>query len=210
MSVGWVLAVDLGTSGLKVGAVAESGEILGSRQTELVTTFTDDGGAEQDVRTWWEALRAATDALTLGEGQVADATDLIAVGITGQYASTVPVNAAGEPVGPCLTWADDRGGPYSRAAFGGPAAGYKPTAILPWLRYGGGAPSPNGADPSGHALFLKHERPDIYREADHADLSAWGGQYTDRDAWSGSLRKLRDMHPQAVHFCHDTRVVWSR
>jgi N-acyl homoserine lactone hydrolase len=51
---------------------------------------------------------------------------------------------------------------------------------------------------------------DIYREADHADLSAWGGQYTDRDAWSGSLRKLRDMHPQAVHFCHDTRVVWSR
>jgi xylulokinase len=165
VSVGWVLAVDLGTSGLKVGAVAESGEILGSRQTELVTTFTDDGGAEQDVRTWWEALRAATDALTLGEGRVADATDLMAVGITGQYASTVPVNAAGEPVGPCLTWADDRGGPYSRAAFGGPAAGYKPTAILPWLRYGGGAPSPNGADPSGHALFLKHERPDIYREA---------------------------------------------
>jgi N-acyl homoserine lactone hydrolase len=51
---------------------------------------------------------------------------------------------------------------------------------------------------------------DIYREADHADLSMWGGQYTDRDAWSGSLRKLHDMHPQAVHFCHDTRVVWSR
>jgi N-acyl homoserine lactone hydrolase len=51
---------------------------------------------------------------------------------------------------------------------------------------------------------------DIYREADHADLSMWRGQYTDRDAWSGSLRKLRDMHPQAVHFCHDTRVVWSR
>ncbi|HEY4887749.1 MAG TPA: N-acyl homoserine lactonase family protein [Candidatus Dormibacteraeota bacterium] len=51
---------------------------------------------------------------------------------------------------------------------------------------------------------------DIYREADHADLSMWRGQYADRDAWSGSLRKLHDMHPQAVHFCHDTRVVWSR
>jgi xylulokinase len=94
-----------------------------------------------------------------------DPTALVGVGITGQYASTVPVDAAGEPVGPCLTWADDRGGRYSKAAFGGIAAGYKPTAVLPWLRYTGGAPSPNGADPSGHALFLAHERPDVYARA---------------------------------------------
>jgi N-acyl homoserine lactone hydrolase len=48
---------------------------------------------------------------------------------------------------------------------------------------------------------------DIYREADEADLSSWAGQYRDREAWSGSLRRLRGMHPHAVHFCHDTRVV---
>jgi xylulokinase len=84
------------------------------------------------------------------------------VGITGQYASTVPVGADGEAVGPCLTWADDRGGRFARRTYGGVAAGYKPTAIVGWLRYTGGAPSPNGADPSGHALFLKHERPDMY------------------------------------------------
>jgi N-acyl homoserine lactone hydrolase len=48
---------------------------------------------------------------------------------------------------------------------------------------------------------------DIYREADHADLSRWAGQYTDRDAWSDSLHKLHGMHPHAVHFCHDTRIV---
>jgi N-acyl homoserine lactone hydrolase len=50
---------------------------------------------------------------------------------------------------------------------------------------------------------------DIYREADHADLSRWAGQYTDRDAWSDSLHKLHGMHPHAVHFCHDTRIVSS-
>src|SRR5450759_632971 len=34
-----------------------------------------------------------------------------------------------------------------------------------WLRRAGGAPNPNGADPTGHAQFLKHERPDAYRRA---------------------------------------------
>jgi N-acyl homoserine lactone hydrolase len=48
---------------------------------------------------------------------------------------------------------------------------------------------------------------DIYRAADNADLSTWAGQYSDRDAWSDSLHKLHGMHPHAVHFCHDTRVV---
>ena len=48
---------------------------------------------------------------------------------------------------------------------------------------------------------------EIYREADKADLSTWSGQYTDRGAWSDSLQKLHGMHPHAVHFCHDTKVV---
>ncbi len=160
---GWVLAVDLGTSGLKVGAVAQDGTILGSRQSELTTTFTDDGGVEQDPASWWAGITAGVRELLADE--VADPVELLGVGITGQYASTVPVDAAGAAVGPCLTWADDRGARFSKAKFGGIAAGYRPTAILPWLRYTGGAPSPGGADPSGHALFLAHERPDVYARA---------------------------------------------
>ena len=50
---------------------------------------------------------------------------------------------------------------------------------------------------------------DIYREADKADLSRWRGQFADREAWTSSLHRLHDMHPHAVHFCHDTRVVTS-
>jgi N-acyl homoserine lactone hydrolase len=47
----------------------------------------------------------------------------------------------------------------------------------------------------------------IYEAGDDADLAGWGGQYSDRDAWSGSLRRVRAMHPHAIHFCHDTRVL---
>jgi N-acyl homoserine lactone hydrolase len=50
---------------------------------------------------------------------------------------------------------------------------------------------------------------DIYREAERADLSSWRGQFADREAWTSSLNRLHDMHPHAVHFCHDTRVVSS-
>jgi N-acyl homoserine lactone hydrolase len=47
----------------------------------------------------------------------------------------------------------------------------------------------------------------IYRDVDDADLSGWGGQYQDHNAWSRSLRRLHDLHPHSVHFCHDTKVV---
>ena len=49
---------------------------------------------------------------------------------------------------------------------------------------------------------------DVYEAGDAADLGDWRqGQYSDRDSWSASLRRLREMRPHAVHFCHDTRVL---
>jgi N-acyl homoserine lactone hydrolase len=48
---------------------------------------------------------------------------------------------------------------------------------------------------------------DIYREGENADLSHWRGQYADREAWAGSLRRLHGMRPHVVHFCHDTRIA---
>ena len=50
----------------------------------------------------------------------------------------------------------------------------------------------------------------IYNEVDKADLTSWPGQHSDERAWSQSLKKLHALKPQAVHFCHDTRVVTGR
>ena len=63
--------------------------------------------------------------------------------------------------------------------------------------------SDGGAIMIGDAAYTS----DIYREGADADLTLWRGQYADRPAWTGSLEKLHDMHPHAVHFCHDTRVA---
>jgi len=65
--------------------------------------------------------------------------------------------------------------------------------------------------PDGDAVMIGDAAytADIYRDVETADLSHWRGQAADREAWTSSLHRLHDMHPHAVHFCHDTRVVSS-
>src|SRR5439155_8361583 len=48
---------------------------------------------------------------------------------------------------------------------------------------------------------------DIYTKVEKADLQSWPGQHANRRAWSRSLKKVHAMHPHAVHFCHDDRVL---
>jgi xylulokinase len=158
MSDDHVLAVDLGTTGIKVGLVSFSGELAWHADTTVATAHVG-GGAEQDAEAWWEIVSGfARESVASG---VVRPEQIVAVSCTGQWASTVPVDAAGEPVGPCILWMDQRGGSHTRKAIGGPVAGYAPRALLAWIRKTGGAPSPTGADPVGHLLHLQHDRPDI-------------------------------------------------
>lgn len=158
----WILAVDLGTGGIKIGAVSMRGEILARVIGHIDTTYLPDGGAVQDPAQWWDRL---TDGVrSVIESKAVAAGDLVAVGLTGQWGSTVPVDAEGNPVGACLLWSDTRGGRFSAKAMGGPVSvfGYSPAKILRWVQLTGGAPSPNGSDPLGHELYLRNCEPKVY------------------------------------------------
>jgi xylulokinase len=150
-----VLAIDLGSGALKVGIVSLAGELLAVQQTMLETEQLPGGGAIQDAGGWWEAVRALA-RLVLAE---AASERVMAVSCTGQWASTIPVDAAGEPVGPCLMWLDTRGAEHTRRVVGGPLVGYSPSALLTWIRHTAGAPSPHGGDPVSHMLHLEHDDP---------------------------------------------------
>jgi xylulokinase len=158
----WLLAIDLGTGGPKTGAISLSGEIVAHAVGSVRSTYLPDGGAVQDPAEWW--LRIGEGVRSLLAGRVVAADDLIGVGITGQWGSTVPVDAAGQAVGECLLWADTRGRRFSAKAVGGPVAlfGYSPGNLLRWVQITGGAPSPNGADPLGHELYLRNCAPQVY------------------------------------------------
>ena len=156
-----MLAVDLGTGGPKVGLVSLTGAIAWHEHTSLPTAFGADGAATQDAERWWNVIRdSARRALASGE---VDPSEVVAVSCTGQWASTVPVDEGGTPVGPCQLWSDTRGAPHSRAVIAGPVAGYDPVAALRWIRRSGGAPSTSGADPIGHILHLEHDEPEVAR-----------------------------------------------
>lgn len=154
-----VLAIDLGTTGLKVGLVSLTGAVAWVTGAELRTRRIAGGGAEQDPEEWW---RLVSDAARAGlSSGVVRPEQVVAVSATGQWASTVPVAGDGTPVGPCILWMDTRGGRHSRQRFGGPVSGYSPRPLITWVRRTGGAPSTSGADPVGHMLYLQHDRPDI-------------------------------------------------
>ncbi len=152
-----VLAVDLGTGGPKVGLVTVGGELRWWEHTEVPTEVGDGGARTQDAELWWQVIRASVRRAA----EAVDCSRVTAVGVTGQWASTVPVDDTGAPVGPCILWSDTRGAPYSRKLVGGAVAGYSPKPLATWLRRSGGVPSPSGADPVGHYLFLQHECPDV-------------------------------------------------
>ena len=155
-----VLAIDLGSGGPKVGYVTlrgepvwwtyERGDVLG-------------GAAEQDPEEWWQTITGAARR-GIVEGGV-DGSAVVGVAVTGQWASTVPVDDEGRPVAECLMWSDDRGSEHSRERFGGPIAGYAPKALATWLRRSGGIPSASGCDPVAHMLYLIHDRPEVMARA---------------------------------------------
>lgn len=153
------LAVDLGTGGPKVGLVTLRGEVLDSQVHSVATLRGDDGSATQDAAEWWNLIVASTRAL-LARHPEAPAR-VRAVAVTGQFASTVPVDAQGEPTGPCLTWLDGRGGRYVRERIGGPFVGYSARKVASFIRRSAGAPSPGGADPVGHMLFMLEEQAEL-------------------------------------------------
>ena len=159
----WVLAVDLGNGGPKVAAVHPDGSLGPTAQRSVAVDIGIDGRATQDATEWWPALLECIREVTAQMG----AEPATAVGITGQWGSTVPVDEHGEPVGPVLLWADTRARRYMREVIGGPISvqGFAPQKVLPWIRMTGGAPTPSGADPTGHSLLLQREMAAEYARA---------------------------------------------
>ncbi|HET8592776.1 MAG TPA: FGGY-family carbohydrate kinase [Solirubrobacterales bacterium] len=153
----FVLAIDLGSGALKVGAVTIAGEVGAVSEAEIGTERPGPGAAVQDAAGWWEMVREHSRKVLMG----IPADRVVAVSCTGQWASTVPVDGDGIPVGPCVTWLDTRGARHSREVVGGPLMGYAPGAIAAWIRRSGGIPSPHGGDPVSHMLLIEREQPEV-------------------------------------------------
>lgn len=101
-----IVGIDIGTQSLKAVVADPALRVLGAAAIDYVPSFPRPGWAEQAPSLWEEALPRAI-------GQALAAADLAparvaALGIAGQLDGCIPVDAAGEALGPCLIWMDRR------------------------------------------------------------------------------------------------------
>jgi xylulokinase len=156
------------------------------------------GGAEQRPADWWKAIAAASRRLP---GR--DRADVRAVAVTGQWAGTVAVDEAGQPLADAVIWMDSRGAPHARRLAGGRVRmfGYGPLRAARWLRLTAGAPSLSGRDALGHLLWLRAERPELYAAA---------ARFLEPVDWIGlrlTGRAATSVVTATLHWVTDTRAI---
>lgn len=159
-----MLAVDLGTSGMKLALVTVGGKILAWESEPLDVLLGPDGMAEQDPQDWWTAFLVAGRRL-LARSPVA-VSSICSICCSTQGEGTVPVDKDGKALMNCILWMDMRGAAALKRRFGGPVHinGASLGRVLRWIRLTGGMPSMTGKDPAGHMLYIKESRPDVYEK----------------------------------------------
>ena len=101
----YVLAYDLGTSGVKATLVSEAGVIVAGHTVGYPTRY-DGPRAEQDPMAWWDAIQKATRALL--EARQDAGRRIAAIGVSGHMTGLVAVDAEGVPLMPAMIHADAR------------------------------------------------------------------------------------------------------
>jgi xylulokinase len=162
---GYILALDLGTSGLKLALTTTRGQIVGSAEQRYPLHRLDGGGVEQDPEDWWRAVVRGTRRVLAAAG--VDAGRVVGVGCSSQWSGTVPVDSDGRPLTRALIWMDSRGAEQIRRVTGGVPSlrGYGLRKLVRWIRRSGGAPGHLGRDTVAHILYLRDQLPAVYERA---------------------------------------------
>ncbi|MGJ5085038.1 xylulokinase [Bradyrhizobium sp. HKCCYLRH1065] len=100
------LGIDLGTSAVKTIIVDDTQRVVASRSHALTMDVPRPGRAEQDPAAWIGAVFATLDALKADHPGALAAVD--AIGLSGQMHGPVLLDAAMNPLRPCILWNDGR------------------------------------------------------------------------------------------------------
>ena len=102
-----VVGVDLATADVRVVAADATGRVHGQASVPLPPPESGPAGeVEQDAAAWWPAAAAALRRLTDNLGDVR--APVVAVSVCGTSGTVVAVDDRGAPLGPALTYADQR------------------------------------------------------------------------------------------------------
>ncbi|TFF94944.1 MAG: hypothetical protein EU544_03845 [Promethearchaeota archaeon] len=162
----YIIAIDHGTSGMKVALISTDGEVIDWVFREVELILPGPGAAEQDPQEWWDKFISASKELL--EKNQKYVKEIVGISNTSQWSGTVPLDKNGDPLMNCIIWMDTRGAKYMKAFHKSllQVSGYSLFKILKWVKITGGGPTLSGKDPIGHILWLKNEHPEIYEQTD--------------------------------------------
>ena len=102
---GYVLGIDSSTTSTKAIVWDLRGQAVSTGRCPIAFKQPQPGWAEQDANLWWgsteEAVREAIGPV--------DAASILAVGLTWQRESWVPLDREGKPLRDAILWLDARG-----------------------------------------------------------------------------------------------------
>jgi len=98
------IGLDLGTSGLKGIVINDAQEVLAEATAPLEVSRPHDGWSEQDPATWLTAADAVMRAL----GAKVSLAAMRGIGLSGHMHGATLLDAAHNPLRPCILWNDTR------------------------------------------------------------------------------------------------------
>lgn len=104
------LGLDLGTSGLKALVIDDDQKVVAQASAPLKVERPQSGWSQQDPDHWIEAAKAVLGALP---SEVK--TRIKAIGLSGQMHGATLLDAADQPISPCILWNDTRSATQARA-----------------------------------------------------------------------------------------------
>jgi len=102
----YLMGIDLGTSGTKTVIFTEGGAVTASAMAEYPILQPQNGWAEQDPDTWWDAVQKTVPAAIKKAG--INAAEIAGVGIAGQMHGLVAVDRDKAVVRNAILWCDGR------------------------------------------------------------------------------------------------------
>ena len=147
------IGIDLGTTSLRVGVVSDDGTVLAAEDERLATRHDLPGRAEQDAKTWWPAMCAASRRAIAASG--IDPGEIAGIGFCATSSTVVFLDGTDRPIAPAVLWMDVRAtDEAAETAIGHPV-----------LRYSGGEDAAEWLVPK--AMWFRRHDPDTYERATH-------------------------------------------
>jgi len=104
--MGYLLGLDIGTSGVKALLISVEGKIISSKTVSYPLTTPHSGWAEQSPSDWWEATVKVIRE-TVSSNSI-NSSEIKGISLSGQMHSSVFLDRQMEVIRPAILWSDTR------------------------------------------------------------------------------------------------------